>query len=93
MLVLFKMWPIVQRHGNRVFYFHLICLTFRALVVIATCLLFQMKKETKEILGHEVNLVRYYRDYLEFLDRTAKGETDLKNYEACNLFQRWVLMY
>ncbi|XP_052254466.1 nucleolar complex protein 3 homolog [Dreissena polymorpha] len=33
----------------------------------------KMKKETKEILGHEVALVRFYRDYLEFLDRTAKG--------------------
>lgn len=33
----------------------------------------KMKKETKSILDHEKALVHCYRDYLEFLDRTAKG--------------------
>ncbi|XP_052772376.1 nucleolar complex protein 3 homolog [Mya arenaria] len=34
----------------------------------------QMKKETKDLVGHEVGLVNCYREYLEFLDRTAKGK-------------------
>ncbi|XP_053407293.1 nucleolar complex protein 3 homolog [Mercenaria mercenaria] len=33
----------------------------------------KMKKETKAVLDHELGLVRCYKDYLDFLDKTAKG--------------------
>jgi len=46
-----------------------------------------MKKETKVILDHEIALVRWYKDYLEFLDQTAKGELyfhDFNHYLVLN---------
>lgn len=33
----------------------------------------KMKKETKAVLDHELTLVKCYKDYLEFLEKTAKG--------------------